>query len=103
MKEHERMTRMVRQLRGGQITIPADFRRALGIEQNTVLRMTLEGGELHIRPLQEVETARNTEWFRRLYDAFAPARQEAEQKHYTEEEINTAIDQAVAEVRRRHG
>jgi bifunctional DNA-binding transcriptional regulator/antitoxin component of YhaV-PrlF toxin-antitoxin module len=103
MKEHERMTRMVRQLRSGQITIPAEFRRALGIERDTVLRMTLEGGELRIRPVPMTETAKDSAWFRKLYDAFEPARQEAEQKHYTEEEINTAIDQAVAAVRRKHG
>lgn len=102
MKEQERVTKMVRQLRGGQITIPADFRRVLGIGRDTVLQVTLDDGELRIRPIQVAETAKGSEWFRRLYDYFAPAREEAEQKHYSEEEINTAIDQAVADVRREH-
>jgi AbrB family looped-hinge helix DNA binding protein len=103
MKEHERMARIVRPLRSGQITIPADFRRALGIEQNTVLWMTLEGGEIHIRPVPLTEAAGSAGWFRKLYDAFAPARREAEEHHYTEAEINAAIDQAIAAVRAKYG
>ena len=32
------MTRIVRPLRGGQITIPAEFRRELGITEESVLQ-----------------------------------------------------------------
>lgn len=38
-------------------------------------------------------------WLKELYEYYAPVRQEAIDKGYTEEEINRAIDQAVAEVR----
>jgi bifunctional DNA-binding transcriptional regulator/antitoxin component of YhaV-PrlF toxin-antitoxin module len=102
MAEQERMTRTVRQLRSGQITIPADFRRRLGIERDAALQMTLADGELRIRPMQAAEPASRTAWFQKLYDFYAPVREEAEQKHFTDEEINKAIDQAVTSVRRKH-
>lgn len=102
MEEKESRTRVVRQLRGGQITIPAVFRRTLGIEQDTILQMTLVDGELRIKPLQTPRTAAGSAWFQRLYDYFGPVRAEAEERDYSEEEINSAIGQAVAAVRRRH-
>ena len=87
------MTRIVRQLRRGQVTIPADVRRELGIESDTLLQMTVHDGELRIRPVR-VE-AKGSPWVRELYEYFAPVRQEAIDKGYTEEEINAAIDEAV--------
>jgi hypothetical protein len=41
----------------------------------------------------------NSDWFERLYERFAPARSEAIERGYTEDEINQWIDEAVAEVR----
>jgi len=38
-------------------------------------------------------------WLKELYDYFAPVRQEAEERGYTDEEINQWIDEALAEVR----
>ena len=43
------MGKIVRLQRGGQITIPAAFRRHLGIDENTVLRVVLDGDELRIK------------------------------------------------------
>lgn len=86
--------RIVRSLRGGQITIPADFRKKLGIDERSVLQITLSDGELRIRPLDVREPATGSPWLQELYDRFAPVRAEAQAM--SEEEINTAIDEAVA-------
>jgi AbrB family looped-hinge helix DNA binding protein len=48
----KRDTRLVRLYRRGQITIPADFREQLGIDENTILRMRLRGSSLDITPLR---------------------------------------------------
>ncbi|MEZ4505269.1 MAG: hypothetical protein R2848_05200 [Thermomicrobiales bacterium] len=94
-------SRTVHVLRGGQITIPIEFRRELGIEDASLMEVTLtERGDLTLHP---VETRpRGSEWLRELYEAFAPVRQEAIDKGYTEEEINEWIDEAVREVRAEH-
>lgn len=102
MPEQKAATRVVRSLRSGQITIPSDFRRALGIEGDSLLQVTLDAGELRIRPVHLEEAAR-TGSLRALYEYFAPVRAEAEANGLGEEEINDAIDRAVAAVRTTHG
>lgn len=102
MPERERATRIVRPLRGGQITVPAEFRRKLGIDADSLLQISLVEGELRIRPLTVTERVSGSPWLKELYDYFAPVRDEAEAKEYTEEEINAAIDDAVKAVRRKH-
>jgi AbrB family looped-hinge helix DNA binding protein len=81
MVASEPKSRTVHVLRGGQITIPIEFRRELGIDDASLMQVTLtEHGELTLRP---VETKRKgSEWFRDLYEAFAPVRQEAIDKVY---------------------
>lgn len=93
-------TKIVHPLRGGQITIPAEFRRRLRITDDTLLQVTLEGHELRIKPLQVGDRASGSLWLKELYDLFAPVREEA--KQYSEEEINDAIDEAIREVRAEH-
>ncbi len=100
MKEREPMTRIVRPLRGGQITIPAEFRKQLGIGEHSVLQLTLHGKEIRIKPLRLKETADGSPWFGELYQHFAPVRKDA--AALGEEEINTAIDKAVRATRRKH-
>ncbi len=41
-----------------QITILVEFRRRLGIDTETLLRMTVEDGELRVSPVRIVETER---------------------------------------------
>jgi AbrB family looped-hinge helix DNA binding protein len=91
------MTHLVRQLRGGQITIPADIRRELGLEENGLLQVTAEEGKLRIRPVR-VTQRQGSPWVRELYELFAPVR--ADLQHRSEAEINALIDQAVQAVRR---
>ena len=86
------MTRIVRQLRGGQVTIPADYRRRLGITDDSLLQISAEEGELHIKPVRIKDQA-GSNWIKELYDLFAPVRSQAERA--SEKEINEAIDEAV--------
>lgn len=102
MPEREPMTKIVRQLRAGQITIPAEFRRRLGMTPESFLKLTLVDGELRVTPLQVAEPGRRAQALRELYEYFAPVRQEALEKGYTDTEINDTIDQAVQEVRQQH-
>lgn len=97
------MTKIIKPLRSGQITIPADFREKLGIDADTLLQINLMHGELVIKPVKTVNTVKGSPWVRELYEAFAPVRKEAKEKDLSEKKINTAIDQAVKAVRAKHG
>jgi len=92
-------TRLVRALRGGQITIPVDFRRELGIDEETLLRMTLKDGELIIKPVRVDDPPQGSPGLRELYEYFAPLRAEILASGVTEEELFADIDSAVEEVR----
>jgi AbrB family looped-hinge helix DNA binding protein len=46
------LTRIVRPQAKGQITIPADFRERLGIDQGTFLQLTLRGSTIEVSPLR---------------------------------------------------
>ncbi len=91
--------KLVRPLRSGQITIPADFRKELDIDEHTLLQIVLVGRELRIRPVQVTETQTGSAWVHDLYDLFAPVRQEVGKR--SEKEVDTDIDKAVAAVRRK--
>src|SRR6059058_2559860 len=99
MAQHKRMTRIIRPLRGGQITIPAEFRKELGITEESMLQVTLSEGELRVKPVRVTERGEGSPFLKELYEYFAPAREEVRKKGMTEEEIDTAIDQAVEAVR----
>jgi bifunctional DNA-binding transcriptional regulator/antitoxin component of YhaV-PrlF toxin-antitoxin module len=95
----ERPTKIIRTLRSGQITIPAAFRRELGIDEQSLLRMTLVDGELRITPVEVNAELKGSPWLKELYDYFAPVRQEVLDRGISEEELNADIDAAIAEVR----
>jgi bifunctional DNA-binding transcriptional regulator/antitoxin component of YhaV-PrlF toxin-antitoxin module len=94
-------SKIVRQLRNGQVTIPAAFRRRLGIDEDALLQISLVAGELRIKPVQVTERPAGSPWLKELYERFAPVREYA--ARYSEEEINADIDRAVANVRKQHG
>ena len=51
MAEREKLiNKLVRPLSRGQITIPIEFRRKLGIDANTVLNLALKGNKIEITP-----------------------------------------------------
>lgn len=97
MVASEPKSRTVHVLRGGQITIPIEFRRELGIDDASLVQVTLDDGKLTLVP-QETKPKGST-YLRELYELFAPVRQEAIDKGYTEDEINKWIDDAIREVR----
>ena len=99
MATHEPTTRIVRQLRGGQVTIPAGFRKQLGIREDTLLQMTLSDGALHITPVRVQAEGPGSPWLRDLYATFAPVREEIAASGVTETELDADIDAAIAAVR----
>lgn len=101
MPDRQRMSRVVRSLRSGQITIPIEFRRELGIGDDTLLHLTLDDGELRLRPV-EVRERRNSARLMELYDHFAPVREEVRDRGISEEELNADIDRAVEAARAQH-
>ena len=96
-------SKIVQQLRGGQITIPIEFRRELGIEPNSLLRVTLDEGALKVEPVHVEERRIGSPWAKELYDYFAPVREQILADGYSEEEVNADIDAAIAEVRAERG
>ncbi len=93
---HTLFTQIVRPLRRGQLTIPAEFRRRLGISEDTLLQLTLYEDKIEIVPVVTKPVA-GMAWARELYEMFAPIRQEAQTMD--EAEIDALIDEAVDEVR----
>lgn len=52
MAKNERVTKLVRPLAKGQVTIPVEFRRRLKIDADTLLSLTLKEGTIEIVPLR---------------------------------------------------
>ena len=102
MSQPAPMSKIVRSLRGGQVTIPVAFRRELGIGEETMLRMTLLDGELRITPVEVSEPMEGSPWLRELYEYFAPVREEILARGISSEEVNADIDAAIAAVRAEH-
>lgn len=92
------MMKLVRPLRNGQITIPAEFRARLNITERSLLEISLVGHELRLKPVQVSTASKNSVWARELYELFAPIR--AETSKQSEKQVNAEIDKAVAAVRR---
>ena len=90
------LTEIIRPLRRGQLTIPAEFRRRLGITDDSLLQLTLRDDKIEITPVV-IRPVSGKTWVQELYAMFAPVRAEAEAM--TEAEIDALIDEAVQEVR----
>ena len=94
------MTQLVKSLRSGQITIPVSMREKLGIKSDTFMQINLVAGELRIKPVRITPKAKDTDWFKKLFQEFSKVRNETQS--YTEQEIDQAINKAVKAVRRHH-
>jgi AbrB family looped-hinge helix DNA binding protein len=95
-------SRTVHVLRGGQITIPIEFRRELGIAEGTLLQVTLaEDGVLTIRPTAVATQETDEDWLRGLYELFEPMRREIRESGISEEALDAMIDESVADARAR--
>lgn len=88
-------TRIVRQLRHGQITIPKEFRDALGLGPDDLLQVELRDDRLLISAAEAAP--KGSQWLLDLYNAFAPVREAM--KDRSEDEINEMIQEAVDEYR----
>ena len=71
----KQLTKVVKPLAKGQITIPVEFRRRLNISADTFLQLTLQEGKIEILPLRLV-----------------PER-EALLREYTDEEIQRFLEE----------
>lgn len=91
-------TRIVRQLRHGQITIPKEFRDELGLTGEVAYSATVEGRALVLTPITQPEE-QGSPWLKELYDIFAPARERFARSGMTEDAINAELDAAVREAR----
>ncbi len=54
MPDDQPLTKLVRPLSKGQITLPIEFRRRLHIDAETLLNLTLKGGRIEIVPLRAI-------------------------------------------------
>jgi AbrB family looped-hinge helix DNA binding protein len=90
------LTRIVHPIRRGQLTIPAEFRRRLGIDDDTLLQLTLHEDRIEVIPVVTTPAV-GKGWARELYEMFASVRQEAQTMG--EAEIDALIDEAIDEVR----
>ncbi len=54
MTQTKTVTKLVRPLPKGQITLPIEFRRQLGIDSQTILSLTLKENAIEIIPLHPV-------------------------------------------------
>jgi len=102
MAASEAPKQIILPLQGGQITIPDEFRRLLDIQDDTLLQISLEEDGLRIRKVNVGRTAGEMDWFKELYEYFAPVREEIIERGFSEEEVNADIDVAVRAVRARH-
>jgi len=89
-------TRITRPLRRGQITIPAEFRHRLGIDDDTLLQLTLHEDRIEIMPVV-VRPAVGKGWAKELYEMFGHVREEAQAMDGAE--VDALIDEAIDEVR----
>jgi AbrB family looped-hinge helix DNA binding protein len=92
-------TRIVRQLRNGQITIPKEFREALHLGSEDMLAVTLQDGKLQIETVRPMPRGSGSQWAKDLYDLYAPVRQSYAESGMSEEEINAELDAAVRDAR----
>jgi AbrB family looped-hinge helix DNA binding protein len=95
------MRKIVKQLRHGQVTIPKEFREALGLTDEDMLAITLSEGKLEVEPVRVAPKAKGSPWARELYQLFAPVRESL--KGYCQKEIDEAIDGVVREARGEKG
>lgn len=52
MDQSKKLTKLVKPLAKGQITLPIEFRRRLKIDENTILRLSLKGSKIEVLPLR---------------------------------------------------
>jgi bifunctional DNA-binding transcriptional regulator/antitoxin component of YhaV-PrlF toxin-antitoxin module len=59
MSQTKPLTKLVKPLPKGQITLPIEFRRRLKIDDKTILSLSLKGAKIEILPLRPVPREEN--------------------------------------------
>jgi bifunctional DNA-binding transcriptional regulator/antitoxin component of YhaV-PrlF toxin-antitoxin module len=74
MSQTKPLTKLVRPLPKGQITLPIEFRRRLKIDDKTILSLSLKGSKIEILPLR-------------------PMSRKADLREYEEDEIQAFLNE----------
>ena len=87
-------SRVIRQIRHGQITIPKEIRDDLELQPHDLLQISSDGLAIKIIVVKAEPKDTNSSWARELYGLFDPVRKDLGDR-YSEHEINDAIDHAI--------
>ena len=88
---------LVRIVRGGQITLPADFRKALKVEEGTYLEAEVVDGALNLRPVTLVNPA---EAERRLEEILSRVKPQEREPQRSEDELLSEVADIIRQSRR---
>lgn len=90
---------LVKLIRHGQITLPAEFRRALDLKEGDYLEVEIEGDRIILKPKVVLDRTEAIERLHRLMDKV-----QARNEDFSEEEVERDVQEAIRAVRdrRRH-
>lgn len=91
---------LIKVLRAGQVTLPADARKALALEEGDYLEAEVVEGELRLKPVSLVDRA--GAW-RQVREAQAAVRYMGPEPRPRPEEEEQQVYDTVGEFRDRHG
>jgi AbrB family looped-hinge helix DNA binding protein len=91
---------LIKILRAGQVTLPADARKALALEEGDYLEAEVVEGELRLKPVSVVDRA--GAW-RQVREAQAAVRYTGPEPRPRPEEEEQEVYATVGEFRDRHG
>lgn len=87
---------LVKIIRHGQITLPAELRRALNLAEGDYLEVELEDGRIVLKPKTVLDRNEAIQKLHELMD-----RVQARNEEFSEEEVEREIQEAIQAVRRR--
>lgn len=90
---------LVRMLRGGQITLPAEARKALKLSEGDYLDLEVQGGALLLKPVTVVDRA---EADRRLDAILSRVKYVGPKPEPSEEEVMDMVVDEIRAVRAKH-
>lgn len=89
---------LVKVIRHGQITLPAEFRRALDLKEGDYLEVEIEGDRIILKPKVVLDRTEAIERLHRLMDKV-----QARNEDFSEEEVERDVREAIRAVRDRRG
>lgn len=89
---------LVKLIRHGQITLPAEFRRALDLKEGDYLEVEIEGDRIILKPKVVLDRTEAIERLHRLMDKI-----QARNEDFSEEEVERDVREAIRAVRDRRG